>query len=650
MPMSDGKPFRGLAFCCTGIPSKEREEIAEKTVRLGGKHYSDLMSDVHYLLVGNRDTDKYTYCIRNRHDIKFLRLDAIHEMYDKWIRGEDVVISNFRLPIFDDMTICLSRFDTDGFSDLFKAEHRKFSDYATFFDLNNLAKLITQEGGKITESLTTSHTCIVTSEEKGKRFLKANEWRIPVVHPIWIFDSILRGAGLSFDDYFLDSKCFNGCNVWSKLIGTKDQDFKEDKNIDKSRIKLRHTTDIWNSIMGQAKGRSNFLTKDSAWEELIEEEDKTTLNETHEATNEVKKGLFLNQTFLLVGFTDAQVSLISRVVESNNGEVTSELTHRNISYIAIPAEKGLQSSHMLRILPPSIKERVTKGSLKVVTEWFIERSIFYNRIVLDSWCFPLSGIVKTARRFKVCISGFTGIELLHVEKLVKYMGLTYCDTLTSSRDLLVVNINVFKLSLVKNSPILFEYKFNDIISCPVYKSGVSSVSTLATKNKVNAAKQWKIPVVSIAFLWEALQLSIGKTDLQIPRVMDYAWCLYAPVGHSKEFSLAEFAERQQTITEPLTPKKRPRDENVKVTLPSPRNGNKKHKYGRLSGNPSPKSLTADLHDAQLNIEADVTNPDEQEPLTQVKYGQVEPDGNDLLIQKLTSEQQQLNSRRLRRRR
>ena len=272
---------------------------------------------------------------------------------------------------------------------------------------------------------------------------------------------------------------------------------------------------------------------------------------------------------------------------------------KNITHILVPSKTSNQVSLLLEKLPDSTRHKTVQGTVTIVTEWFVERCLFYGKIVLDSWGIPLKSLMTSTIPFKVCITGFTGIELLHLEKLINYLNLEYCDTLTSDRDLLVFNINVFKTSLAKNSPKLFEYPSNDVVDCPVYQPGSSSVSVTSSKNKIKAAKQWHIPIVSISYIWEIV------LQAKLPNIQDLTWCLYAP-GTCKPNSMLDYVKSNIETT----PKKR-RDQSIK--FPSPRRNSKRQKFGRIVGRGSPTvtdRLLEESRDEQDDEEHDITNIDE----------------------------------------
>ncbi|CAH2355928.1 hypothetical protein CLIB1423_39S00144 [[Candida] railenensis] len=652
--MSNMKPLKGLAFCCTSIPVKLREEISQKLASMGGIHYSDLMSDVNYLIVGDRKTDKYNYCIKHRHDVKFLKPESIITVYNLWLEGEEsrdlLDINNYLLPIFSGLVICMSRI---AFSDkylheaLFEQDFRKTTlknrniiGHLEVYNSETLSKYIEANGGKITESLTISNSCVVTTEKKGKRYSKAIEWNIPVVHPIWIYDSMLRQAALSLDDYHVDleNKSYvEGCMVWDKVFSIEDTtQTNASSAVDTTKSKLPKTDievikpiavnrnpTIWNSIMAQKVSKSKDV-EENLWEEnnreINEEDGEQGDNDENddkedkerEALRSTSKpsSIFVGFNFLIVGYNHSQTSILSKVIESNGGEITKDTQDLSITHVIIPSNSGRESSTVLKTLPSQTRARINKSDIQVVTEWFVERSVFYERQVLDYWGKPIRGIppnIPKEKSLRICITGFTGIELLHIQKLISYMGFEFCESLTAKRDLMIVNINLFKETISEKSPKLLEYKFKDIIDCPVYQGEVSFVSS---KNKINAAKKWSIPIVSLAYLWETLELTMKKGKLVMPDILDLRWCMFVPRSYSKTTTLSDYMksvekasiETDVTVTEILETSSLPQ-------LPSPRRGSKQ-KFGRISGRSPKKDANSSPTKATEEDRSDLTFEEE----------------------------------------
>lgn len=673
------KPFHGLTFCCTGIQSSQRHDVADKIVALGGIHYTDLMSLVKYLVVGNRNTEKYRYSIRYRHDITFLPIDAIVDIHSRWVAGHDtdLELSSRILPVFSSFVVCIARVERPSPQDVLRLFGEKFRTppsgalpdhrVTDAFLADEIIGVMTLMGAKVSTTLTPACNVLVGTDTAGRRYTMAKQWGTPAVHPLWVYDSCLRGAALDLDDYVVSAEVANlynnGSFVWKKLYSWRLEESKVTKEPErKERAPLKKSLEIWSSIMENTRSHTAKLIRDSTWDDQGSGDELDTQNGTNEdkkvATSNAEPSvspLFLGFKFLPVGYSIPQQKVLKNVAESHQGEIAESGDDETITHILLLVKNGPQANLMLLALPSSLKRRVNSKDVQIVTDWFIERSIFYNQLRHDAWSKPLQGLVPLATRYKVCISGFTGVELLHIEKLIGYLNLEYCEVLNANRDLLIININLFKTAFLKNSPALFDYKHKDIINCPVYSNGEDSksVATLSSKNKINAAKKWNIPIVSIAYLWEMIERLAGKAHLQMPDILDLSWCIFAPQAMARPTTLLDFVRKMSNNF--LTQRKPDEDnEEESVQLPSPRKSKDKQKYGRLVG--GGESLTEKLKRAREETPDDTLankgGPDDtfdnDDLLTQVGYvNQDSINSKQELMKKLegTSER---SSKRLRR--
>lgn len=291
------KPFTGLLFCCTGLESTTRREVVEKIETLGGIHYSDLMTDVNYLIVGDRDTEKYRFCIKYRPDIIFIDADSIFTIHKHWINGEDenldlLRIEKYRLAIFAQLNACFSRIEMstsqiDHLVNTVKFRQRTNTS-PEYFRPKNLFKLFVDNGGIAKESLLCHQNFIITADLRGTRYNKALEWNVPAIHPIWIVDSVLRGAALDWKDYILNNNpndCYDrGCDVWPEVFDCQEKQKRKSQQQPKRsestepEVKRKITNnktnaDIWNSIMDHTKKQTKQLIHDKTWDDDEEEED-----------------------------------------------------------------------------------------------------------------------------------------------------------------------------------------------------------------------------------------------------------------------------------------------------------------------------------------------------------------------------------------
>lgn len=674
--MHSRKPFLGLTFCCTGVETTTRNEIMRIIESMGGVQHLDLMTDVQYLIVGNRKTQKYQFCIKNRLDIKYLTKDAVFKIHEQWLTGDDDVeklLDEHKLPIFSEISVCFSRVEMSQshIKHLLNSSFRRTREEQ--FSERLLLRQFTQNGGVAKDSLLNHQDCMISADPRGTRYNKAKEWGIPVIHPVWIIDSIIRGAALDYNDYLLTNDMEelyeNGCNVWLKLASEEKrpatrqsirQPIEGPKKLNRGK-----KTEIWNSIMDHTNYDRKGLMADKTWDEESDSENNEEIEIVKPVETKGRSSLFLGFKFLLVGFTARESDLLSGGIEAFQGEITADINDTTMTHIIVPANKGSDTSNLLRTIPNGIKLMVTSGDIKVVTEFFIERCIFYKKVVLDRWGQPIKGLINSSRKFKVSTSGFTGIELLHIEKLTKFLNFEYCESFSEQRDLLILNINLFKESFMKNLPKLFQYPHKDILNCPTYQSGQSSVSLLSAKNKIDAAKKWNIPVVSIAYLWEIFEKSQYKSMLIVPELNDPQWCIHAPINYIRPKSLIEYIKSMGEATSIRNSGDKNKENSDAVKLPSPRKVRPKQKYGKLMGSVSPLSMRGKLMDAakssmtsrstivmndeedegegtdvpETELNCDVTNDEDMS--SQVRYEDVESMMNqERLLKKLEEESPQ----------
>lgn len=675
----------------------DREGLAEKIIAMGGVHYNDLMSNVQYLIVGDRNTAKYKFCVRSRADMKFITQDAIAKLHDKWIKGMEMndsamSIDKNLMPVFENLNICVSRvlLDPEEIRQHFKPQEFREQGIShiqripiaakDFFHEQKLILSVESNGGDALESLTLRHSCLVTSECEGRRYSKAKEWSRPILHPLWIFDSIVRGAAMVYEDYYYDpsasdSQYDSGCTVWNLVLDKRSRAADESEVPGQSKKKMRTTSAVWNSIMAPPPRPAPKIAGESAWKEDDEGgSDDGTENDAANTRIDVTRSmnvpnvgvvdtpslevaLFNGLNFLCVGYEDKQLRILEKVILSRRGEVSHDANDDTVTHILIPASQGSQSLQILRLLPSPTKRRITEGQIIVVTEWFLERSMYFRLLQHDIWGKPIKGLLKHAGTpWKICVSGFTGVELLHLEKMIQYMGHTFCDSLSAERDLLVVNVQVFKASLTKNAPRLFQYKPSETLLCATLQAGLGQVLAMASKNKINAAKRWKVPIVLVAFLWEALRISLATTHTDVlimPNVADLSWCVYAPSRYTKPHSILDYVksmesthdsqldqtqnpgesvERPRAQVSPDTkshlsrgegsPSETVRKRRRELQLPSPRKPKHHQKYGPIAGSSTGELLQARLiQESELALDhecndADITN---EEPMTQVRY-------------------------------
>lgn len=515
-------PLANLKFCSTSLPSELRALVVSKLRAMGGEYSNHLMSDLNYLVVGDRNTDKFRFAVRERGDVLFVSPGAVSALHERWLLGETVTLQDLRnhlLPVFDQLTVCISRVS----------------------DKQHVARLIERHGGKVTDLLTVGNLCVVTSSASGKRYEKALEWDIPVVDPQWVEDLVERGAALDMGFYGVGTpNKTDACLVWSEVSGHKRQ--LEPRRVHK---RFKKAADVWDEVMGGKRDEVMGVTRNEGTEARQDEatgelpgetkaaREPTRAVETKPADSPQNPPLFANRLFSLHGFTPSQTSILETAIRSHAGTLVAACGDVFPAYLLLPL--GFPYKTLPKEMRSWVARAVAAGSpVDIVTEWFVERSLHYQQLRLDRWGMPLRHLNLPASspgfptQFRVAVSGFTGVELLHMLKLVERLGIQFCDTLTKDRECLVVNVGVIPLVL-QTAPKLLAYRFPEVVTC-----ATAPLLRVLVRNKIQAAKRWHIPIVLPAFLWEMAETG------SMPNVCDLHWCLYAPRDKAPVGSLAEY--------------------------------------------------------------------------------------------------------------
>lgn len=546
------RPLEGKNFCCTGIPAERRKVVAKKIVAMGGFYLADLMTDIRYMIVGRRDSDKFRFVVKNRYDVICLAPDAIDTLYKLWLEGEPKERLDpglYRLPIFDQMKLCVARIDEKLDRKAFMGPDKNWRNalHETPFDKSVLQTILRKNGGEFSDVLSQELTAVITTETKGKRVEMAREWKIPVVHPIWVHDCVVRGLAIPFIYYDLnpDNDYTKGCNVWSLVVRKNRSNSKVS-----TAVKRAGSDTVWKLLM-LSKSSTPNLTPDST-SNVWEETNETPLAEESPVSEVLPPApkrrntsanlkLFQNMVFVPLGFFNDKKKMLSKVLAANDGRLTSS-NDPQTTHVIVPWEDGSQVALALKLLPSELQQQIASGQVKVVSDWFLERCIYNKQIHYDCWSEPLQGMKKLntdvlGRRLRVCISGFTGIELLHIESLLRKLDFEFRESLAKSRDLLIVNVNVFENSNALSRELLTQTP-REVIKCPYS----ALVSKLSTTNKIKFAKSNHIPVVSLKFLWEALALSanLNRPYLRFPELDDLRWNVYVP---TQSTAMTEYSTR-----------------------------------------------------------------------------------------------------------
>lgn len=559
---------------------------------MGGTHSSNLMSDVKVLIVGSRNTDKFKFSVRNRSDVLFVRAESINEIHENWINNRDkadptlVDINYFRLPIFQGLTVCVSRLTTDQW---FSVEDKEY-----------LITQLTENGAGVSDSLTGSTSCVLINEKSGKRYTMAKKWQIPNVHPRWVIDSLKRKAALDFQYYDIDlvspERIGEGsCLVWDELQSKR----KRRRVVADEEDQVKKKPEVWRSIMTDVKQHNALQSKsrDTTWDdgENLEhdEVEKVEEDKAHKPKKiksfvqlAIESKLFAEKTFKVEFFEDDKMLLLKKTIQSHSGEVLNEDSDTEPDYLIIPSDFPTTA------IPIHLK---SSRHTHLVTEFFVERSLHYKTIKEDTWGEPFyQEISKGVQDMTISLTGFQGIELLHVSKMLQLSGIKLHDYLTKERDMLMVNYDILRPKsgehLTAKYPTLFNKDF---------KLNVQQANIMSTKKKLSFAKANSIPIVTITYLFDSFFKGM------LSNINNRECCVYCPKwDHLKEklrpLTVMDTTRQQMTTGESKPPLPKSDSSLSLPKLPSPIRNKRHDNRSRLVGRAEVSNFKDNLHESVSN--------------------------------------------------
>lgn len=450
------KPLQDVIICCTSVTQEERSAIIRQAVEMGAVSQADLTSDVTHLIAARSQTEKYKFAARHRTDLKLMSVAWISACHAIWITGKDVNLplmeEKYRLPVFHGLKVCVTNLDVGM--------------------RVQIEQLVTQNGGLYTGDLTKENTHLIAGSASGKKWEAVNSWQcdIRMVGIEWIFESVKRGASLDERYFKLGlSPDVRGQNSWYPArVVPGDSDAAElSFSNDKRRIPPAQ--------QGQRKRlmkRASTLKDDGLWTEILKNDtslehslqlpkDETStelptisldlpsglhnLNDTdlgqmsmNLLPEELTTGIFDGHCFYISGFPTRESSIVRQTVLSHGGEIKPQEV---LGGLHVVPQNGN---------PPAQSEHVT-----MVTEFWIERCLAQHRfeepaIHFTSMPFTSSLPIPRMQQLSICTSGFSAVESMHIEKLIRKVGAIYSDILTTGRSiLLAASRDCRKYSLAK---------------------------------------------------------------------------------------------------------------------------------------------------------------------------------------------------------
>lgn len=458
---------------------------------MGAEHKLDLTSDVTHLIVGETQTPKYKYVAREREDVKCLTEGWISAVREIWMEGIDVPLQQLedqhRLPTFHQLKICIT-----GFED---PDQRK-----------ELEALIIKHGGEYRGDLRKDCTHLLCFSPAGAKYTSARAWgNISTVSIEWLTMSIERG--LILDEQYFDPALppeGRGRDAWKRM--ERGSPSLKRARTDELKMgiarKLRRTAssrfsseNFWQDIVPQ--GASNAESAARA-QDMADYRPHTASSKTYEAQADgrggtlhgiarrdhaaiskgpPRQGLFFGKRFLLHGFDSRRIQLLRQHLESQDAEVDSDAS----TFSQQSATADVNAS--FTIIPHSSSDEDVSSTPqlagnKLVTELWVEKCL-HSKTFIEPQSEPVHGPfrhpVSGFENLVISSTGFEGVDLMHVTKVVNLLGATYSDSLTRTTSLVLCQ--------------------GDSITRPKFKHAIA----------------WKIPAVKSSWLWECAKTGLYKS-------------------------------------------------------------------------------------------------------------------------------------------
>ncbi|KAL6933013.1 uncharacterized protein HGUI_02732 [Hanseniaspora guilliermondii] len=468
-------------------------------------------------------------------------------------------------------------------------------------------------------------SCIfITELNSGVRIAAAKKDRVPVVHIQWLIDVVQRNLMISYKPYMLnDETSTDNKYLHDKMLANRcwrNTDLKELKN---GMDLARQVFDEFEIIDNKLIIKNNLKNKvnNTVWDKIMKVVDTPNIKETNftkevQPLNIAKNHLerdgtieqFVMETnyfrdchILSYGFSEKHNTILNKTFEKLDCSTYKAYYEKDFneeydSSMEADYERafGDKSKKCIIVIPHNLDVKELPLFLKkeymqclnlfeqnklnwkytntmIVTEFHVERCLFFKKYLdPDCWSLPFynrhidfSTYKEGTDFFNWTMSGFEGVEVLHMNKIIKLTDslkdrtrFVYSKTLNSGTDLLIVNLSkimcvqrnksgqlydtmnkYLKSFKTEEERLIFERQTNK-------NADIDSNSYLI--KKLNFIKHSKRPIPSVTpgllfeifYKFNTLQLGyIGHSpepkDLKV-KINDTKWCITCPQKNSEE--------------------------------------------------------------------------------------------------------------------
>ncbi|KAL3441836.1 BRCT domain-containing protein [Aspergillus insuetus] len=454
------RPLVGVVLCFTSIVAEERTEIVAVASQMGAEHSYDLTSTVTHLIVGEINTPKYKFVARERSDVVVLRPEWVEAVRQSWIKGGDTDIhaleEHYKFSTFSGLSISITGFEDMGLRNYIR----------TNAELN---------GAEFRRDLTKTVTHLVALSAEGDKYKFATQWDVKVVTLKWFTDSIKRGMILEEELYHpLLPPEKQGAGAWNRsvsVVRTRPAETENSSNPRPRKLRRIASTklsdqneNIWGDIVGigfettapkpsreerqasfekRSKDRGVLQVAKSFVSQASFGAPSQPREKTAEPVVNQRNGFLDGCFFLIHGFSSKQTTVLRDHLSFNGAQLVNslgEFSRPDIPktgdglYIIVPYKTP-------RSQAPSTEDLAFECD--IVTDMWLEKCLDAKTLVSPEShlantpipSFPINGLSG----LKICSTGFSRIDLLHLSKLVNLVGATYNEYLTPTASALICN-------------------------------------------------------------------------------------------------------------------------------------------------------------------------------------------------------------------
>ncbi|KAG0648993.1 S-M checkpoint control rad4 [Hyphodiscus hymeniophilus] len=486
-PAAESRPLKHAVICCTSVPDEKRTEIGKYVEQMGAIHRYDLTLDVTHLIVGDYNTPKYRYVAKERPDVRPMTIEWIEAVRELWMEDKDIDVEALEqqhlLPTFKTLKFSMTGCDDPT-------------------ERLEIAEQVKANGAIYEGDLTKQITHLISFRTEGAKYRAAKSWGLRIVSVEWMRDSLERGM-------ILDEQLYNpilppeerGKGAWDRTkpkrtsLGKRSRRDSTD-GVEGARRKLRRTAStklnsqndsIWGDIVGgggtvlqvarsgiwDAADETPNLSKDNPRPEPEESssDPPTISNAVHIQPPPV--GFFSGYRFYLHGFTGPKTQILLNHLLPQDAEISNTVDEFSAPTKCISIRKFMVVPSNLPVSDrPDLP--LSNGQVEPVTEWWVERCLHQKKFVDPQGhvigrpfrAFPIAGFEEMT----ISSAAFAGVDLLHVTKAVELLGAKYSEAFT------------------KHSSIL-----------------LTKTTSGLRKDKLDAARDWKVPIVEANWLWDSIE-------------------------------------------------------------------------------------------------------------------------------------------------